>query len=293
MVTKRTAGDYIFDHFNVIFLSLLMFIAIYPFLYIIIASFSSANLLVAHQGALIWPVGFSTRAYEAVLQNPAIYIGYKNTVIYVVAGTACNIFMTSLAAFILSRKSFYWKSLIMTMFVITMFFSGGLIPNYLQVRRLGLLDSMWAVILPNVISVWNLMIMKTAFQSIPDSLEEAAKIDGANELYILFRIILPLSLPTIAVMILYYGVGHWNAWFSAMLYFKDRNLFPLQLYLREILISNSMNDMLGGAGIEEREAISETLKYATIIVSTLPILLVYPFLQKYFVKGVMIGAIKG
>jgi ABC-type sugar transport system, permease component len=292
MVIHKTTGDKIFDFFNHVILTILMLITIYPFLYVVFASLSSADQLAASRGLLYKPLGFSFSAYSAVFDNPMILIGYKNTIIYVLVGTLYNLIMTSLGAFVISRKNFFWKKFILGMVIFTMFFGGGMIPNFLLVKGLGLYNTMWALIIPGAISTMNLIIMKTSFESVPAGLEESAKIDGANDIIILFRIILPLSMPVIAVMILYYGVGHWNAWFGALIYLRNKNLYPLQLVLRVILISNSMNDMLQNVD-SDRQFLSETIKHATIIVATLPILLVYPFLQKYFVKGVMIGALKG
>ncbi|MBU5671309.1 carbohydrate ABC transporter permease [Paenibacillus brevis] len=293
MVVRKTVGDYVFDSLNVIILAALAVITAYPFIYVVFASLSSADELTAHSGLLLKPLNFSLEAYKAVLENPIIYSGYMNTLFIVVVGTTYNIIMTSMGAFVLSRKDFFWRKLITIMIVFTMFFGGGLIPNFLLVKNLGLMDSLWALIIPGAIGTWNLIIMRTAFQGIPSGLVESAHIDGANDFVILFRIILPLALPTIAVMVLYYGVGHWNSWFGAMIYLRDRELWPLQLVLREILISNSTDEMMSGTVAQDRAAIGETIKYATIMVATLPILLVYPFLQKYFVKGVMVGALKG
>ncbi|WP_240416007.1 carbohydrate ABC transporter permease [Paenibacillus periandrae] len=293
MVVKKTVGDYIFDSVNLIILAALAVITAYPFVYVIFASLSSADELTAHSGLLLKPLNLSLAAYKAVLKNPIIYSGYMNTLFIVVVGTAYNIIMTSMGAFVLSRKDFFWRKPITIMIVFTMFFGGGLIPNFLLVKNLGLMDSLWALIIPGAIGTWNLIIMRTAFQGIPDSLVESAHIDGAHDFIILFKIILPLALPTIAVMVLYYGVGHWNAWFGAMIYLRNRELWPLQLALREILISNSTDEMMSGTVAQDRAAIGETIKYATIMVATLPILAAYPFLQKYFVKGVMVGALKG
>ncbi|MFE5321727.1 carbohydrate ABC transporter permease [Paenibacillus sp. NPDC056579] len=293
MVVKKTVGDYIFDSVNLIILAALAVITAYPFVYVIFASLSSADELTAHSGLLLKPLNLSLEAYKAVLKNPIIYSGYMNTLFIVVVGTAYNIIMTSMGAFVLSRKDFFWRKPITIMIVFTMFFGGGLIPNFLLVKSLGLMDSIWALIIPGAIGTWNLIIMRTAFQGIPDSLVESAHIDGAHDFIILFKIILPLALPTIAVMVLYYGVGHWNAWFGAMIYLRNRELWPLQLALREILISNSTDEMMSGTVAQDRAAIGETIKYATIMVATLPILAAYPFLQKYFVKGVMVGALKG
>lgn len=293
MVTKKSAGDRAFDSFNALLLTLLMCVTLYPFLYVVFASFSQASRMQVFSGALWRPLGFSTDAYEAVFKNRSIWTGYANTLFLVVVGTSLNLLLTSLAAFVLSRKSFVPRRPITLIIVFTMFFSGGLIPTYLLVKGLGLINSLWACILPGLISTWNFMIMRTYFEEIPDSLEESAKLDGANDIVILFRIILPLSGPIIAVMVLFYGVGQWNQWFSAMIYLQEHQKFPLQLILREILLANSTDNMLGSTSDADKAAVGETIKYASIVVATVPILCVYPFLQKYFVKGVMIGAIKG
>lgn len=293
MVYKKTIGSVLFDAINAVVLILLMIVTLYPFLYVVFSSLSDAKELVAHSGLLIKPVGFSLAAYDAVIKNDMIWLGYRNTLFYVIVGTAFNIVMTSMGAYVLSRKDFLWKNLLTTMVVITMFFGGGLIPTYLLMQKLGFVNSVWALIIPGAISTWNLIIMRTSFSSIPASLEESAKIDGANDFTILFKIIIPLSLPVIAVMVLYYGVAHWNAWFNAMIYLRKRELYPLQLILREILVDSRTEGMMTDVSILEKQYMSETIKHATIIVSTLPILCSYPYLQKYFVKGVMIGALKG
>jgi putative aldouronate transport system permease protein len=272
---------------------LLSAFTIYPFLYVLFASLSDATYVVQQRGLFWYPKGFNIEAYKLVFDNPAIISGYLNTFFYVIVGTSLNILMTSLGAYALSRESVLLKNPIMFMIVFTMFFNGGLIPTYLLVNELGMLDSRWALIIPSAMSAYNLIIMRTAFQGIPVSLEESAKLDGANDFTVLFRIVLPLSMPVVAVMILFYGVGHWNGWFNALIYLRTRDLYPLQLILREILITNSTDSMMTGVSGGERAQIGETIKYATIIVATVPILLLYPFLQKYFVKGVMIGAIKG
>lgn len=290
MNVKRSVGENIFDIINSIFMLLMIFVTIYPFVYVIFASFSDASRLAAHEGAIWWPIGFDTKGYKLVLHNPLIYTGYANTIFYVVVGTALNLVMTSLAAFALSRKRFLLKKVIMKIIIFTMFFGGGLIPSFLLVKGLGLYNSRLALIIPGAMSTWNMIVMRTSFMSIPDSLEEAAKIDGANDFTILFRIVLPLSKAVLAVMTLFYAVGHWNQWFNALIYLQDTSKHPLQLVLRSILISNSDDAMSGGASFGTSMDI--VIKYACIIVSTVPILCIYPFLQKYFTKGVMIGAIK-
>lgn len=292
MRTSRSVSEILFDTANVVLLCLLSIVTLYPFLYVLFASVSRPSEFVQHRGILLWPKGFSLDSYRMVFENPNIIRSYLNTLLYVVVGTTLNIFMTALGAYGLSRKNVMWKSTIMMLIVLTMFFDGGLIPKYLLVKNIGLLDTYWALIIPSAMTTWNLIIMRTAFQGVPVALEESARIDGANDWTILFRVIIPLSLPVIAVMILFYGVWHWNKWFDALIYLRDRNLFPLQLILREILIQNDTNSMMTSVGGGDRMPVGETIKYATIMVATLPILFLYPFLQKYFVKGVMIGAIK-
>ncbi|AIQ51497.1 carbohydrate ABC transporter permease [Paenibacillus sp. FSL R7-0331] len=274
-------------------LILLVIVTLYPLLYVTFASFSESSQLVANKGFLFKPLGFSLEAYKSVFSNPGIIKGYGNTLFILVVGVTLNLFLTAVAAYVLSRRNVMWNNLFTFLIIFTMFFHGGLIPLYLIVKNVGLIDSLWATIVPFAVSTFNLIIMRTSFSAIPESLEESAKIDGANHLTILFRIILPLSKPVIAVMILYYAVEKWNAWFYASIFLKDRNLFPLQLVLREILIANSTDNMSTGASSADQFMIGETIKYATIIVATVPILVVYPFVQKYFEKGVMIGAVKG
>jgi len=293
MTLKRSFGERLFDASNVLALSLLTLITAYPFLYVLFASLSNPESVVQTRGLLLFPKGLNFEAYSLVFMNPSILTGYINTLFIVVAGTALNLAMTALGAYALSRQNVMWKNPIMFGIVFTMFFSGGLIPTFLLVNDIGLLDSRWALILPVAMSTYNLIIMRTAFQGVPVSLEESAKLDGANDFTVLFRIFIPLSMPVIAVMILFYGVYHWNSWFNALIYIRTRELYPLQLILREILITNSTDSMMTSVGGGDRMPVGETIKYATIIVSTIPVLCLYPFLQKYFVKGVMIGAIKG
>ncbi|CAM3608873.1 carbohydrate ABC transporter permease [Marinicrinis lubricantis] len=289
---RKSWSEHLFDTSNITFLVLLSLITLYPFVYVLFASLSDPVAFVQHRGLFMWPKGFTLESYRLVFENPNIIMGYGNTLFYVVVGTLLSLLMTSLGAYGLSRKNVLWKNTIMFMIVLTMFFEGGLIPKYILMLNLGLVDSRWALIIPSAILTWNLIIMRTAFQGIPVTLEESARIDGANDLTILFRVIIPLSLPVMAVMVLFYGVWHWNKWFDALIYLRSRDLFPLQLILREILIQNSTDNMTTSVGGGDKMPIGETIKYATIMVATLPILFLYPFLQKYFVKGVMIGAIK-
>lgn len=294
MKIKRSFAEVAFDNINLIFMIVMIVITLYPMLYILFASFSEPAALTAHRGILTGPLGISIEAYQRVFDNPMILIGYRNTLFYVVVGTTINIVMTSLGAYVLSRRNLLWRDAIMFFIVFTMFFSGGLIPTFLLVgRTLGWMNSPLALLIPNAISTFNLIIMRTAFQAVPYELEEAARIDGANEFQILWRVYLPMVRPVLAVMVLFYSVGHWNSFFSALVYLRSRELYPLQLVLREILIANSVQGMATNVSSGDVEMIGVTIKYATIVVATVPILLVYPFLQRYFVKGVMIGAIKG
>lgn len=293
MQTQSGFFDRAFDVIVYALLTLLVVATLYPLLYVLFASFSDAGQLIVNKGILWKPLGFSLEAYKSVLANPGIANGYRNTLFILVAGVLVNLVMTSLGAYVLSRKNVMWNNVFMFFIVFTMFFGGGLIPLYLVVKGVGLLDSLWSTIIPFAVSTFNLIIMRTAFMGIPDSLEESAKIDGANHFTILFRIIIPLSMPVIAVMILYYAVDKWNGWFYASIFIKSRELFPLQLVLREILIANSTDSMAAGASASDRFQIGETIKYATIMVATVPILCVYPFVQRFFVKGVMVGSLKG
>ena len=294
MVEKRTTGEQAFDFLNVVLMLFIMVATLYPFLYVLFASLSDPASMVAHSGILWGPVGGVTLAsYKMVLANQSIGTGYVNTLFLVLVGTSVNMLMTSLGAYVLSRRGYMGKRFLNFFVVFTMFFGGGLIPFYLTVKNVGLLDSLWALILPKCIATYNMIIMRTAFQNVPDSLEESAHLDGANDFLILFRIFWPLTLPTIAVMILFYAVDHWNAWFNAMIFMQSRAKYPLQLILREILIASDTSQMTTGVGGLETGIVGETIKYSTIIVATVPVLAVYPFLQRYFVKGIMIGAVKG
>nr|WP_191296983.1 carbohydrate ABC transporter permease [Paenibacillus sp. PL91] len=272
---------------------LLSLVTAYPILYVLFASLSNPADYLAHQGLLLKPAGFSLEAYNLVLENRMIMSGYLNTIIIVVTGVTFNLFMTSLGAYFLSRNNVLWRNPIMMIIVFTMFFGGGLVPYYLTVKGLHLDNTLLALIIPTAVNTFNLILMRTSFMNIPEEIIESSTMDGATHLTVLFKIVLPLSLPVLAVMVLYYGVGHWNAWFNAMLFIRDRDLYPLQLVLREILVQNNTEAMLVGTDSFDKGLVAETLKYAVIIVATVPILALYPFLQRYFVKGMMIGALKG
>ncbi|OME92085.1 MULTISPECIES: carbohydrate ABC transporter permease [Paenibacillus] len=290
---NRSVGEKLFDVFNYILLTVITLCTLYPLIYVLFASLSDPTRYMQHSGILWKPLDITFNAYRLVFDNPMIIQGYLNTFLIVSGGLVLNITLTAFGAYALSRKGLRYRKQLMLFIVFTMFFSGGLIPLYFTVKGLELTNTLWSLIIPQAISAFNLIIMRTAFEAVPDSLEESAKIDGANEFVILFRIMMPLCMPVIAVMLLYYGVSHWNSWFQAMIYLQDRSLYPLQLVLRELLLLNDASSMASGASGGEVAVIGETLKHATIIVATVPILLVYPFLQKYFVKGALIGAIKG
>lgn len=288
-------GERIFGVCNNILMFILMIIMVYPVWYVIVASFSNSNEFMGYTGILLAPRGFSFSAYQMMMKNPMVLKGYANTIYIVVVSVFLNIVFTSIGAYFLSRKNVFWQKYVMIFILITMYVNGGLIPTYLvNTKVYGLNNTYWAIILPGLINTFNLIVMKTSFMAIPESLIESARIDGAGHWRVLYSIVLPLSKAILAVMVLYYAVAHWNSWFQASIYLTDREKYPLQLVLREILISNDTTSMTAGNvdANSDQQAIGETIKYAIIVVATLPILCVYPFLQKYFAKGTMVGAVK-
>jgi len=290
MVYKPSIGERVFNVFNILFMAMMIFICLYPFWYCVTCSLSK-NIVGNTASLMLLPKGFSLAAYKKVLADPLILTGYKVTVFTVVVATVLNLIFTTLAAFLLTRRDFALRNFITWTMLITLYFSGGMIPTYIVYTQfLGLENSLLALILPGLISVYNTIVMRTNFDGIPRSLEESVKVDGGNDMHVLWHIIVPLSKAVVSVMVLFYGVSHWNAWFNALLYIRDRDKIPLQLALRAILIQEQVNT---GEGAVDSMGIAENIKFATIIVATLPILCVYPFIQKYFVKGVMIGAVKG
>ena len=293
MINQKSIGSRIFDVCNYIVLGLLVVVTLYPCYYVLIASISDPVEILASNGLLFYPKGIALYTYKEVMQSAQIWTGYRNTLIYVVSGGLLSVILTVTAAFGLTRKGLPGKNILTFMILFTMYFSGGLIPTYLVIKGVGMLDSPLAMIIPHAINTYNLIITISYFKSMPYELEEAAKIDGANDYSILLKIMIPLAKPIIAVISLYYLVALWNDFFNAMIYLDSRNLFPLQLVLREILIQNNTAAVAATGTADEALAYAENVKYATIVVSTVPILCVYPFIQKYFVKGVMIGAIKG
>jgi len=294
LAIKKNKSEQIFNVFNIVILFAITMITLLPMLHVVMASFSDSTELVKSKGLVLFPKGFNLEAYKMVAANPSIYSGYRVTIITVVMGTLLSVAMTALGAYVLSRKNLMWYGFISKFIIFTMFFSGGMIPFYIVVNNiLHLGDNILALILPALISTWNLMVMRTSFAAIPGSLIESAQIDGANDFVILIKIVIPASMAIIAVMVLFYGVSYWNSWFNAVLFIRKRSLYPLQLILREILIINSQEGMTGNVALADKNAVAESIKYATIVVATVPILLIYPYLQRYFVKGVMVGSVKG
>ncbi|OXM14424.1 carbohydrate ABC transporter permease [Paenibacillus herberti] len=291
MVHSNTFSGKLADAAINVFMVFVIIICLYPLVFVFSMSISDP-LAAAAQEVWLLPKGFSLNAYKLVFENPDIWTSYLNTIWYTVGGTAFNVIMTISLAYPLSRRNFFLRGPVTFLIVFTMLFSGGLIPTFILVNDLGLYNTRWALIILGAIGVWYVIIARTYFTTIPESLIESAKLDGANDIRIFWTVIIPLSKPIIAVLVLFYAVGHWNSYFSALIYLPDKNLQPLQLYLVKVLVENTgLADSIMPS--EEKSLAIMQIKYAIIMVATLPILFVYPFLQKYFVKGVMIGAIKG
>ena len=293
---KTSTGEKIFTVFNYAFFTLLCLVMLYPFWHVIMLSFSSLEASMKG-GIFLWPKGFNLDTYKSVFKNPNIYTGFRTTIIVTIAGTALGTLLTAMTAYPLSKSRLRGGKVLMTLVLFTMIFSAGMIPSFLLIQNIGLMDNILALILPGLVSAYNCIIMKSFFLSIPESLEESARIDGATDLRIFFSIILPLSKATIATIALFTAVGYWNDYFSALIYLKDEAMQPLQLYLRNVLsaqaTSSSLSGMLDATDYISNYVNSERIKYVLIVVSTLPIVVVYPFIQKYFVKGVMLGSVKG
>lgn len=289
---KKSREDIIFDILSYTIITILIVACFYPIWYVFCASISDPVIVAKCKGVLLWPQDITLTAYRRVFENQDIWTGLLNTIFYTVVGTSLNIFLTAMLAYALSRKNVMFKKPLNMLISFTMFFNGGMIPTYLVIRDLGLLDHRFAVILPGLVSVFNFIIMRTNFESIPVALEESAKLDGANHWTVFCKIFIPNSKTTLAVMTLFYGVSHWNGWMNAMLYLPNRrDLQPLALITREIVVSSASAAMSEGAALTQEMA--DAIKYSTIIVSTLPILVLYPFLQRYFTKGMMVGSVKG
>lgn len=292
---RETGVDRVFTIVNYAVLTIFLALIIYPLIFVVSSSFSDGAAVITGR-VILWPVNFSTLAYEKVFSYPRIWSGYGNSLFYAVVGTLVNVTMTLLAAFPLSRRDLFGKNILVGLFLFTLFFNGGLIPSYLLVRDLGLRNTRWALIIPQALSVWNLLIAITFVRtSIPHELLEASQLDGCSDFNYFIRILLPLSTPLIAVLSLFYAIGHWNQFFAALLYLTNKDLFPLQIILRDILISSNI-DLAMVEDIKvmaAREALRELLKYALIVVASVPVLMIYPFAQRYFVKGIMLGSVKG
>jgi ABC-type sugar transport system, permease component len=283
-----------FTVFNYLLLSLIAFACLYPFYYVVVASISNPEALMKHQGLLWHPLKELTLdGYRLVFSNRLVLSGFNNTFFVLFIGLIFNLVLTVIGAYVLSLKDLMLRKPLTILVIVTMYFSGGMIPTFLNIRELGMLDSRWALIVPGAITTSNLIIMRSAFLSIPDSLPEAARIDGATHIQTLFNVMLPLVKATLAVMVLYYGVAHWNSWFNASIYLRTPSKFPLQLVLRNILVENQTSDMMQDIEAARTPQVQVLIKYALIVVSNIPIICIYPFLQKFFQKGVMIGAVKG
>ncbi len=291
---KESIGDRIFLGGVYLFLLLLLAAVLFPLVYIVSSSFSSA-IAVSSGRVLLWPVDFSLRGYEVALSNPQIITGYGNSLFYTFFGTLISVTLTVAIGYPLSRRTFYGRNILMAFLVFTMLFNGGLIPTYLVVKSLGMLDTRWALLIPAAIGVWQVIIARTFFQSnIPDELAEAAELDGCSDLRFLWSVVLPLSKPIIAVLVLMYAIFQWNSYFDALIYLKSSELYPLQLILRGILILNTTSSgSMDAQTMLDRQQMADLLKYSLIVVSSLPVLIIYPFVQRYFTKGILIGAVKG
>ena len=293
---RDIAKDRVLYAFNYLFLLLIFIIVGYPLLIVVSNSLSSPE---AVTGGKVWllPVDFSQEGYQAVFQDKSIVSGFRNSFFYMIVGTAINMVVTTLCAYPLSIKTLPGRRWFMLLFSFTMFFSGGMIPTYLLIYKLGMINTVWSMILPGAISVWNMILMRTYFMnSVPGDIREAAIIDGCSDFRYLVKILIPLSVPIMAVLVLYYAVGHWNSYFNALLYLRDTDLYPLQMVLRNILIMNNASmDMLASdpEAMSLRIKMIDLVKYSVIVVASLPLVILYPFIQKYFVQGIMVGSLKG
>lgn len=290
---RLTRSSKVFDAVVNIYLLLCILLVVYPIIFVVSSSLSSAEAIMSGS-VWLWPVDINIEGYKAVFSNESIWNGYLNTIIYTGLGTAINIILTLMLAYPLSRKDFIGGKLIMMLVTFTMIFNGGIIPTYLVVKNLGMINTVWAMVIPTGLTAYNTIITRTFLrQNIPDELFEAAKIDGCTNIRFITSIVLPLSKSIIAVIGLFYAVMHWNSYFKALIYLRDEMKYPLQLVLRQILIQNQTNEMMDVASQSKGEYLEALLKYGVIVVSIVPMLIVYPFVQKYFVKGVMVGSLKG
>ena len=294
MKIRKSKSRIAFEVINYIVLTIFAVICLLPMLHVLFCSVSDPNWLNTQAGLVLWPNGFTMEGYRRVFSNRQLVRGFLNTFMYVGIGTLISMVLTIMGGYVLSRKDLLWKNVIMFLISFTMLFNGGIVPLYVIVNRLHMLDTIWAVMLPTAMNTFNLIMMRTAFAGIPDSLEESAKLDGAGDWTIMVQIMLPLVKATIATIALYYIIGNWNSWFPAAMYLKKRDLYPLQLVLREILILNDTTSVSSSGEMAANADVFKALvKYCTIIVSSVPMLVVYPFVMKYFKSGVMVGSIKG
>ncbi len=295
MLKKQIQGDRVFDIVNTVIMALIMLIVLYPLYFIVVASVTDP-IIVNSGKLLLYPEIPYLGGYQRILDYEPLWTGYMNSFLYMIVGTAINIFVTIPSAYAFSRRDMFGRNKLMGLFAFTMFFGGGMIPSYLLVLNLKLINTIWAMVLPGALSVWNMIICRTYFQNnIPEELLESAIIDGCSDFNFFLRIVLPLARVIIAVMVLFYAVGHWNSYFNALIYLNDSSKYPLQIVLRNLLIINQINSEVisDPMGLAQRARLAEQLKYGVIVVSCLPLMVLYPFLQRYFTQGVMIGAIKG
>lgn len=297
MKIRKSPSRIVFEIINAIILIVVACVCIAPIIHVVFASISDPTLLTQSTGLILWPLSdethsLTTKGYQIVFANNSLIKGYANTIFYVAVGTTISVFLTSLGAYCVSRKKTMWLKYLMIMITATMFFQGGLIPTYLVVKKCGMINTRWALLIPQAIMVFNLIIVRTSFISLPDSLEESAQLDGAGHITILIKIVMPLCKATLAVIALFYAVQKWNEYFFAMIYLTNRDLYPLQIILREILIESNQQSITYNTSAT-MDKYKTLVEYCTIVVATLPILCIYPFIQKYFVTGVMIGSIKG
>jgi putative aldouronate transport system permease protein len=292
-ILKRTKSDYVVDFFIYAALTLFALATIFPLYYVVVMSITPIAEVLRNGGFVIWPNELTWDAYKYIFESDRIPKALWVTIRVTVIGTFLNLLVTMFLAYPLSKKFLPGRNVVLVGIVFTMLFSGGLIPLYLVVRATGLLNSIWALIIPGLVSAFNMLIMKTYFENLPGEIEEAAKVDGCGDLATMFRIVLPLSMPIIATLGLFYGVGHWNAYFGGIMYMTDKDLMPIQVVLRNMIVTPSVSNELNINAMEIQQLPPETIKMATVVVAIIPILLVYPFLQKYFVKGMLLGSIKG
>lgn len=285
--------DHLFMTIVYAFCAIALIAILIPLIFVVAASFSSPDALLSAK-VFLWPVDFTLRGYKMVFDHDLLPLSFWNSIVYTVVGTVINLVLTVLAAYPLSRKDLAVRNPIMMLFAFTMLFNGGMIPTYLLARDLGMLDTMWAILLPTAISVWNLIITRTYFQtSIPQEILESASIDGCNDFQFLIRMVIPLSVPILAVNVLLYAVGHWNSYFNEMIYLSTNTKFPLQLILRDILLNDQSAGTMDVTEQLERQKTQYLLQYSSMVVGTMPLMLLYPAVQKYFIKGIMVGAVKG